>query len=108
MSNPKIRLRRGTAAQVNSYASNAVAGEIVVDTQTPRLYFCAPDGTLVGVANYSELSGGGTGADIVLTGYSIASTAAAVAATDTINQGIGKLEKRVSDLETIIDGGTLT
>ena len=108
MSNPKIRLKRGTNTQVTSYASSAVAGEVLVDTTTPRLYFCATDGIVVAVANVSELSGGGgTGADIVLTGYQIASTAAAVAATDTINQGIGKLEKRISDLETSIDGGVL-
>lgn len=108
MSNPKIRLKRGTNAQVTTYASSAVTGEVLVDTTTPRLYFCATDGTVVAVANLSEIGGGSSGSDIVLTGYSIASTAAAVAATDTVNQGIGKLEKRVLDLETTIDGGTLT
>lgn len=107
MANPKIKILRGSSAQVTSYASSASAGELVIDTTTPRLYFCSPDGTLVGVANYSEL-GGGSGSSIVLTGYTIASTAAAVAATDTVNQGIGKLEKRIYDLETTIDGGTLT
>lgn len=107
MSNPKIRLKRGTNTQVTGYTSSAVAGEVLVDTTTPRLYFCATDGTLVAVANLSEI-GGGSGSSIVLAGYSMASTAAAVAATDTVNQGIGKLEKRIYDLETTIDGGTLT
>jgi len=40
-----------------------------------------------------------TGDDTLLTGYEIAVAAAAVAATDTINEAIGKLEKRVDDLE---------
>ena len=41
-----------------------------------------------------------TGDDTLLTGYEIAAAAAAVAATDTINEAIGKLEKRVVGLET--------
>ena len=31
MSNPKIRLKRGTNTQVTGYASSAVAGEVLVD-----------------------------------------------------------------------------
>ena len=38
----------------------------------------------------------------VLTGYEQASTAADIAATDTVNQAFGKIEKRVSDDETNI------
>ena len=38
----------------------------------------------------------------VLTGYEQASTAANLAATDTVNQAFGKIEKRVSDDETNI------
>lgn len=37
------------------------------------------------------------GADIVLTGYTIASNASAVAAGDTVNVAIGKLQKQISD-----------
>lgn len=39
------------------------------------------------------------GAEIVATGYTIG-TAAAVAATDTLNAAIGKLEARILELET--------
>ena len=38
----------------------------------------------------------------VLTGYEQASTAADIAATDTVNQAFGKIEKRISDDETNI------
>lgn len=44
------------------------------------------------------------GADIALTGYTKASSAAAVEATDTINQAIGKLEYKVDNATT----GTVT
>lgn len=37
------------------------------------------------------------GSDIALTGYTKASTSAAVAATDTVNAAVGKLEKKVDD-----------
>jgi hypothetical protein len=40
-----------------------------------------------------------TGATVVLTGYTIQS-AAAVAATDTVNHAIGKLEARIVALES--------
>lgn len=40
-----------------------------------------------------------TGDDTLLTGYEIAVAAAPVAATDTVNEAIGKLEKRVAVLE---------
>lgn len=44
-----------------------------------------------------------TGASIKLTGYTGASTYTSVAATDTINVAIGKLQKGVSDVITRID-----
>lgn len=40
-----------------------------------------------------------TTAAMVLTGYAIAGAAAAVAASDTVNIALGKLEKRILDLE---------
>lgn len=49
-----------------------------------------------------ETSGGGeapTGADVILTGYS-AGAAGNVAATDTANAAIAKLEARIAALET--------
>lgn len=52
-----------------------------------------------------------TGDDLKLTGYEIESQAAAVAATDTINEGIGKLEYKVdannADIQSILDGTTI-
>lgn len=43
-----------------------------------------------------------TSAAIPLTGYVIDATGGeAVAATDTINEAIGKLEKRIADLEAV-------
>ena len=43
-----------------------------------------------------------TGTQAVLTGYSEPSTASAVAATDTVNAAIGKVEKKADDNETNI------
>jgi hypothetical protein len=48
-----------------------------------------------------------TGADVVLTGYTIGS-AGAVANTDTVNDAFGKIEKRVLVLEDDVNVGTLT
>ena len=44
------------------------------------------------------------GADIKLDGYTVASTNAAVSATDTVNQAIGKVEKQIADVKTTADG----
>jgi hypothetical protein len=41
----------------------------------------------------------GNGAEVVLTGYVISPTGGALAATDTVNQALAKLEKRVATLE---------
>jgi outer membrane murein-binding lipoprotein Lpp len=52
-----------------------------------------------------------TGDDLKLTGYEMGSQVAAVAATDTINEGIGKLEYKVdansADIQSILDGTTI-
>ena len=40
------------------------------------------------------------GSEVPLTGYTIAGSAAAVADTDTVNQAVDKVEKRVELLET--------
>ncbi|QGJ90455.1 hypothetical protein SEA_TRAFT412_18 [Mycobacterium phage Traft412] len=45
------------------------------------------------------------GADVALTGYEIGTEAeAAVAAADTVNEAIAKLEKRIADLEATVGG----
>lgn len=48
------------------------------------------------------------GSDVAITGYSRASTAANLSVTDTVNEALGKLEKRIYDLETEIDGGVIS
>lgn len=53
-----------------------------------------PDGTVLTVVQVAP-----TAATMLLTGYAIAGAAAAVGATDSVNVAIGKLEKRVLDLE---------
>lgn len=45
---------------------------------------------------------GQTSAEFVLTGYEIAETGAVLADTDTLNEALGKLEKRVLDKTTAI------
>lgn len=44
------------------------------------------------------------GGDVLLTGYTIAEAAAAIAATDTINGAFGKLQKTVDGIETLLAG----
>ena len=41
-----IKFKRGTTAQVAAYASSAVQGECVLDTQTNKFYICFSNGTL--------------------------------------------------------------
>lgn len=43
-----------------------------------------------------------TGSEVKLTGYSKASSYSAIAASDTVNQAIGKLEGAISGLETLL------
>ena len=43
-----------------------------------------------------------TGGEVTLTGYSKASSYSAIAASDTINQAIGKLERAISGLENLL------
>ena len=68
-----------------SVNTNGTAAEVAVAGLGGAAYKAD---TYYAVANHSH-----TGADIPLTGYAKASSAAAVAATDTTNQAIGKLEK---------------
>lgn len=50
-------------------------------------------------ANFEKIDAGPTGSQVSLTGY-VAGTAAAVAAADTVNAAIAKLEARIIALET--------
>ncbi len=180
MANPRIKLRRGTTAQVEAYASSAQVGELILDITTGNLYECITAGSLQAIPGSSVTVGNGTitiqknsttvdsftvnqtgnktinitvpttasdvgaaasshthtesditdlgsyvptsrkvnnndlsndvtldGADITITGYAVANSAAALTASDTVNGALAKLEKRIADLETEIDGGTL-
>ena len=51
---------------------------------------------------FGDLSGLASKDIGAMTGYAKASTGSAIATTDTLNQAIGKLEKRVSDNEDTI------
>lgn len=70
---------------------------VAMDTPLPNQIFeqialFNPDGTPYELTNVD-------GSEVPLTGYSIAGAAAAVLATDTVNDAIGKVEKRVTLLE---------
>lgn len=61
-----------------------------------------------GVIAYNHASATGnphktTGAEIALTGYAMGSNTGDVAATDTINAAIGKLEARIAELEEALE-----
>lgn len=53
---------------------------------------------------FGDLSGLSSKDIGAMTNYEIAQTGAAIATTDTLNQAIGKVEKRVADTETKIQG----
>lgn len=77
------------------------------NNQTPRNSIIIPGATAVpnqGSERLILLQADGTPfplstATQTLTGYTIAGSGSAVAATDTVNQAIGKLEKRIAVLE---------
>lgn len=63
--------------------------------------FLKADGS-VDSSTYSKSGHTHTGSEVKLTGYSKASSYSAIAASDTINQAIGKLEGAISGLETLL------
>ena len=75
----------GTANGTISVNTNGTSADVAVTGLGSAAYTASTD---YAASNHSH-----TGADIPLTGYAKASSAAAVAATDTTNQAIGKLEK---------------
>jgi len=92
------------------HSGNHAAGT----TDTYRITFT--DSTIFDIAVYNGANGDSlvtsvnsktgavvlTGADVVLTGYTIASTVSDVTDTDTINVAFGKLAKTVSGIETLL------
>lgn len=52
--------------------------------------------------SYAAASHTHVGGDVVCTGYTMAASVAAIAATDTVNQALGKLEKQLDGLETLL------
>lgn len=79
-----------TTAAANTYLTqNNASGTYLSLTNAATYYLTKTDaGT-----TYALASHGHTGADVVITGYEKAASAAAIAATDTVNQALGKLEK---------------
>ena len=63
--------------------------------------FLKADGS-VDSNTYSKSSHTHTGSEVKLTGYSKASSYSAIAASDTVNQAIGKLEGAISGLEDLL------
>lgn len=53
-------------------------------------------------SQFAQASHSHTGSEVKLTGYSKASSYSAIAASDTVNQAIGKLEGAISGLETLL------
>lgn len=90
----QVQHRRGTTAQHSTLTG--AAGEITVDTTKNTAV--VHDGTTAGgtpLAKEAALTA--AAANVALTGYAIAGTAALPASTDTINTAIGKLAKTASD-----------
>lgn len=52
--------------------------------------------------SYAAASHTHIGTDVVLTGYTMASSASAIAATDTVSVALGKLEKTLDGVETLL------
>jgi hypothetical protein len=82
--------------------TNQVKKQLIVVTQASmnpgqhyeEVALFNPDGTVLSVVQ--------SPATQVITGYTIGTVAEeALAATDTINEALGKLEKRVADLEAV-------
>ena len=63
--------------------------------------FLKADGS-VDSSTYSKSGHTHTGSEVKLTGYSKVSSYSAIAANDTVNQAIGKLEGALSGLETLL------
>lgn len=63
--------------------------------------FLKADGS-VDSNTYSKSGHSHTGSEVKLTGYSKSSSYSAIAASDTVNQAIGKLEGAISGLETLL------
>ena len=83
---------------------NIEVNTIFHELDSGKWYYYKTDETWAEIPN----TGGGGGGDITsanvtaMTGYEIAEETAAIEATDTLNEAMGKLEKGVSDNETNI------
>ena len=105
MANMRIRLRRGTAAQIASYASSAKAGELLLATDTGNLYECITDGSVqlipssgtITVDQTYNSSSANAQSGVAIAGAGFAS-----------NSDLTSLTTRVTALETEIDGGVIS
>ena len=85
-----------TNSGVRSVSTGATNGTISVNTggsSSEVSVYGLGSAAYTSATDYASSGHGHTGADIPLTGYEKASSASAVAATDTTNEAIGKLEK---------------
>lgn len=93
----------GKHLQSNAVATVKIIDGAVTDVKIDSMNASKLTGT-ISVDRIPSLAG----SKIVLTGYAISTTPENVAAADTANQAIAKLEKRIADLEAQIEalGGT--
>ena len=94
----QIQLRRGTTAQHSTFTG--AEGECTVDTTKDTVV--VHDGATVGGYPLSKEPSSQT-----LSGYTIASSAALPASSDTINQAIGKLAKQLTANGILKSNGTV-
>ncbi len=88
-------------ASQNAEFPAAVRAAKFVKSGGTSAQFLKADGS-VDSSTYTKSGHTHTGAEVKLTGYSKASSYSAIAASDTVNQAIGKLEGAISGLETLL------
>lgn len=118
-----IKHKRGTTAQVSAYATNAQAGELVLDTTLNKLYICYTAGTLTEIQGGSDAPTTIDWQDITNKPSTYTPSAHTHVSNDvtdlstTISTSIASkadssdltaLASRVTALETVIDGGVLS
>ena len=95
---------RGAWVSGGSYTNSSTVIDVV--SYNGSSYYCitsvsgstvAPDTDTTNWGLLAQSGSAGTGADILITGYSKPGSSSAVAATDTVNQAIGKVEASIDE-----------
>lgn len=94
----RVQLRRGTTTEHSTFTG--VVGEVTIDTTKDTAV--VHDGSTVGGHPLSKQP-----SEQVLTGYTIAGSPALPAATDTINEAIGKLSRQLTPTGILKSSGTV-